>query len=509
MKPQDRTHPPLASLRLPKLGPRGIVLLYLLPLAFVALGVYAYAQQRLHGDIVTDMRSVGQGGAAWGLYIMFDIFFVGLAATAIAVTTAAHLFRVRDLRPLSRIAEVLAVLSLVLAGMCVMADQGRPLVALWNLPHYARTMSPFFGSFTLIVGVGVAASLVMLYLGGRGDAAWCARSGGSARWAYRVWASGYRGNPRELRRHRRARFWLSLTLFPFIVVAYSTLGFVFGTQGGRPGWYGALRAPSMLVVAGISGVGVLLAVAALLDRHLEAKDVIPKSAFVRLGDVEIILISVFLYLLAAEALTQRYAGHAAELRVANAVVFGVYAPAFWAMIGTVLVALVMLGVQFLRRKPMPALAGWAGVLVNVAVVLRRYLVVVPAQTHGHYMDYPEGIYVPNWIEVCVVLGILSIGLLVFVSFMRWFPIIPLHAYYGRMRQEIEPEPRRRVLLRGSLTGLTFVVGLVLAAFGLAMSARFGTEPFLDPIVPFSPVIFIVGLVMTIYTAAVYVVAPPG
>jgi hypothetical protein len=32
---------------------------------------------------------------------------------------------------------------------------------------------------------------------------------------------------------------------------------------------------------------------------------------------------------------------------------------------------------------------------------------------------------------------------------------------------------------------------------------------MDPLFPCSPVLFIVGIVMSIYSAAVYVVAPPG
>lgn len=509
MKYSNGTSPPLEPLRLPKLGIGGMLLLVVLPLALIALGVYAYIQQRLHGDVVTSMRSVGNGGAAWGLYITFDIFFVGLAASGIAVTTAAHLFRLRDLRPITRIAEFLAVLSLLLAGMCVMADQGRPLDALWNLPRYARTMSPFFGSFTLIVGVGVAASLVMLYLGGRGDAAWCARAGGHFSWAYRIWASGYSGTDAELRRHRRARFWLSMTIFPFIMVAYSTLGFVFGTQGGRPGWYGALRAPSMLIVAGISGVGLLLAIAGLLNRTLGAQDAIPPRAFQRMGNTMIALISMFLYLLAVETLTDRYAGKQADLRVANAVVFGAYAPVFWAMLAIFVLTGAIFFIQFVKRKPLVGWVACAGLLVNVAVLLRRFLVVVPAQTHGHYLDYEPGMYIPNWIEVSVVLAIISIGVLGCVAFMRFFPVIPLHAYYGRMRTVASSESRARSTLRIVLASGTLVLGLGLGAFGLMMSARFGTEAFMDPIVPFSPVMFIAGVVMVVYSPAVYVIVPPG
>jgi Ni/Fe-hydrogenase subunit HybB-like protein len=500
---------PLQSLRLPALGWKGNLLFVVLPLILIGGGLYAYTQQRLHGDVVTNMRSVGSGGAAWGLYIMFDIFFVGLAATGIAVTSAAHLFRLEALRSISRIAEFMAVLSLGLAGICVMADQGRPIEALLNLPNYARVMSPFFGSFTLIVGVGLAASAVMLYLGGRGDAAWCARRPGRLRWAYKIWASGYKGTDGELGRHRLARFWLSLTMFPFIIAAYSTLGFVFGTQGGRPGWFGALRAPSMLVVAGISGMGLLMAIAGLLKLKLCARDAIPDHIFIGLGKTLSVFLSVFVYLLAVETLTERYAGREAEMGVSDAILFGSYAPVFWSMLGVFLVALVVLLVQFLRRKPMVPYMIVVGILVNVGAVLRRFLVVVPAQTHGHYLDYQDGFYMPNSTEYAVIAGICSIGVLAFVVFMRNFPIIPLHAYYGRMRSSLDPEPRRNGLLRWTLTSATLVGGCALAAFGLAMAARFGTEAYLDPLVPYSPVLFIIGIVMTIYSAAVYVIVPPG
>jgi len=499
---------PLQALRLPRLHARGIIMLIVLPLIFIAVGLYAFAQQRLHGDIVTSMRSMGNGGAAWGLYISFDIYFVGLAATGIAIATAAHLFRLRDLRPLTRICELISVLSLILAGMCVMADQGRPLAALWNLPQYARTGSPFFGSFTLIVGAGVAASLVMLYLGGRADAAWCASGAKHFKWMYRIWASGYIGTDRERRRHRRARFWLSLTIFPFIVVAYSTLGFVFGVQGGRPGWFGALRAPSMLVGAGISGIGLVLGVSGLLQRFLGARDAIPARAFMRLGNTMVILIATFIYLIAVETLTDRYAGHEAALRVSDAVIFGVFAPAFWTMLVLFVLALALVGAQFLRREVMVGTCAIAGLLANIAVLLRRFLVVVPGQTHGHSLDYAPGSYFPSWIEISVMLAVISIGVLGFVVFMRFFPIVPMNDYFRKpLPDDVEPESSGRSLTRRVLTSATLFGGLAIGAFGLTMSARYGTEVYLDPIVPFSPVIFIVGVVMTIYSAAVYVVVP--
>jgi hypothetical protein len=61
--------------------------------------------------------------------------------------------------------------------------------------------------------------------------------------------------------------------------------------------------------------------------------------------------------------------------------------------------------------------------------------------------------------------------------------------------------------RSLLTALWFSGGLAIAGVGLALSARIGTEAFLDPILAGSPVVFIVGLVVLATTGAVYELLP--
>ena len=58
-----------------------------------------------------------------------------------------------------------------------------------------------------------------------------------------------------------------------------------------------------------------------------------------------------------------------------------------------------------------------------------------------------------------------------------------------------------------LFALTLGVGLTLVVSGFLLCLRMGTLPFLDPIVPFSPVVFIVGVMLTFYSAAVFETVP--
>src|SRR3990172_4827719 len=219
-------------------------------LALVGLGIYAYVHELSEGMAVTGMRSIGpMGGATWGLYITFVVYFVGLSFAGISTAALIRLARIERLRPISRMAELLTVVALVLAGLAIIADLGQPLRGIINLFRYARPQSPFFGTFTLVISGYLFASLVYLYLGGRRDAARCAEVPGRLQRFYQLWAAGYGDTREEQERRSRASFWLAIAIVPLLVVAHSTLGFVFGLQVGRPGWYSALQAPSFVLLA--------------------------------------------------------------------------------------------------------------------------------------------------------------------------------------------------------------------------------------------------------------------
>ena len=71
----------------------------------------------------------------------------------------------------------------------------------------------------------------------------------------------------------------------------------------------------------------------------------------------------------------------------------------------------------------------SGVLVNLAAIGKRFLIVVPSQTHGTLLPYGVGSYSPTWVEYSVILGLLALGALLYILFMKVFPImeIPEHA----------------------------------------------------------------------------------
>jgi len=487
---------------LPRPNP-GWYVLAVVAVALIGWGIYAYSIQYRQGYIVTNLRNPGRGGAAWGLYIAMDVYFVGVSFAGITVASIARLFKLHTLEPVTRLAELLTI-SALLAGACVvMADLGRPGHGLVNLPELARPSSPFFGTFTLVVAGYLFSSMVAFFVTGRRDAARMVHDGPRGlRWFYRAWASGYRFTPDEHARHGRTTFWLAITILPLLVVAHSTLGFIFGIQAGRPGWYSALMAPGFIVLAGASGTGMLILAAVILRRMMGLRSKITDASIHWLGGFLWILCLVYLYFTIVEELTATYAGPHLDRHVAHTIVTGAYSRSFIVAVGCLFLGFLIPFLQYLRRKPSVTGIAIAGALVNVGALVKRLLIVVPSQTHGSYLALDEGSYGPSWIEWSVMAGAAGLVLLIILVFARVFPLT-----HGEEPELFREAPLPRDRLRAIVCIAWALVSLALVFVGLTDSFRLWSGDELDPRLPFSPVIFAAGVMMLFTTAVIYEVLP--
>lgn len=468
----------------------------------IAFGAYAFRYQYEHGFIVTGLRNPGQGGAGWGLYIAFDVFFVGVSFAGITVAALCRLFDIAALKPVTRLAELVTITALLAGACAVLADLGRPLDGLLKLPRYANPRSPFFGTFTLVVAGYLFSSIVYFFLAARGDAAATARTARRGRWFYRLWASGWTDSPEDRDRHHRVSFWLALSILPLLVTAHSTLGFIFGIQSGRPGWYSALQAPAFVIMAGVSGIGMVILATIGVRKLLGLHDRIPDASIRWLGNLLWVLALVYLYFMIVEELTATYAAPAADRHVAHEVVGGHFSPVFWMTAGSLFLTFLLPFSMYLRKRTSVAVVGLAALLANVAAVLKRFLIVVPSQTHGALapVDPPDA-YAPTWVELGVVggmFGVVALGILVFI---RVFPIV---ATPHEAEPVVQPE---RNPWRGIAAAVTAMIAIGIIATGLSDSFRMWSEE-LDPRIPYSPALFAGGVILLFSSAIVYETFPP-
>lgn len=479
--------------------------LFALAATAISFGLMGFSREHHEGAIVTGMRQPGYGGASWGLYIVFVVYFIGLSFAGITVAALARLFRIAVLEPVTRIAELLTITCLIAGASCVIADLGRPLDGLMKLPRYANPSSPFFGTFTMVVAGYMFASLVFFFLSGRRDAGALSRTeGGPApvRLFHRLWASGYKDLPAQRARHSRMSLWLSLAILPMLVTAHSTLGFVFGIQGGRPGWFSALQAPGFVMLAGVSGTGALILLTLLYRRVFRLYDRIPDASIRWLGNFLWVLALVYLYFLVVEELTATYAAPIADRHLAHEILGGRFAPFFWATAGSLFLTFLIPFILYLRQRTS---LGWVAVAAassNVAALCKRFIIVVPSQTHGAMMPLERGEYWPSWVELAVVVGLVGLVLLLQLTFGRVFPLVPSHAP--------EPGPAEKPVqgpTRGVAAGLVALMALGLISFGLLDSFRTWSGAELDPRMPYAPVVFASGVMLLFIAAVVYELFP--
>jgi len=154
-----------------------------------------------------------------------------------------------------------------------------------------------------------------------------------------------------------------------------------------------------------------------------------------------------------------------------------------------------------RKKVPLILAATTALLVCAAVAFERFLVLVAWQTHGLGLPWPAGKYNPTSIEWSVLVGVTAAAVLVFLFLAR-----VCRAETCDASEPTSPAPTGRQL-RALVTAVCLILGLAAAAGGLALSAGLASAPFLDPILPGSPLVFLAGLLVMALAAVAYELIP--
>jgi Ni/Fe-hydrogenase subunit HybB-like protein len=382
---------------------------------------YAWFVQLSQGLVVTGMRDI-PGGSAWGVYMVNFVFFIGITHAGIAIASGIRLLKVKEYVPIARIAELLTIFSLMVAGISIVLDLGRPDRVFNIVLEYTERVgeSPVVWDITAIATYLIFA-ITYLYIEMRED---LARLAGRVKFQrlYRLLLPMYEQGERQ--RIERIVWWASIFNFPIMVMVHTTVAWVFGLMPARPGWYSAIMGPYYVAGAVLSGIAAVIVAAAIFRRVFNWQEVIGPKIFKGLGRFLAWVTIIYLYFVLAEQLTVRYSGPPAEMQVSNAVVQFQYAWAFWLQVGALSIAFV---IYFLPTVRPSAFRVWttvfASALVVVTLWVTRFLIVVPSLTNPYL--YPTGVYAPTWVEWSLVGGGFVIVAFLFTLFTKVFPILPI------------------------------------------------------------------------------------
>ena len=181
---------------------------------------YSWYIQLTQGLGVTAMRT--PIGTAWGVYIANFVFFVGIAHGGIAIAAAIRLMKLPKYMPVARMGEVLTVISLMMAGLSIMIDMGRPDRIFNTILYWPQRVgtSSLSWDITVIV-IYFTLSTAYLWLTMRKDLVQHVNKFALRGWIYKALLIGYR--PGEEAKVERMAWWLSMAIVFLVVMPYSNV----------------------------------------------------------------------------------------------------------------------------------------------------------------------------------------------------------------------------------------------------------------------------------------------
>jgi len=404
-------------------------------------GAIAFLQQLQFGLGVTGLNQ----RVTWGFYITDMVFFIGLSYGGAVTSAILRLTNAPWRAPMARLAEAMALVTLMVGSLFPIIDLGRP-DRLTNLILHGQVGSPVVWD-VIAINAYMAATMIFLFLPLIPDIAFCRDHLGPAagrlrRLLYERLSLGWRGSDRERHLLERNMTLVAVVIIPLAVSVHSVLAFLFGMTV-RPGWNSTIFAPYFVVGALYSGVAAVVLVVAAFRRayHLEA--FLTEQHFKYLANMMLALGMAYGYFMFAEILTEGYkmegfSQHEGSGALLQEMLLGTYAPLLWGFV----VGGLALPIALLSLPPTRKVWGiaTAAALIVVAMWLKRFLIVVPAMA-APMMPTEWGAYWPSRVEVAVTLAAAAAVPLLLMLFFRVFPIISIYEM-EELEAEAPPEVAR-------------------------------------------------------------------
>jgi len=234
-------------------------------LAIIAGGVYQYSIQLQEGLSITGMSR----DVSWGFYVANFTFFVGVAASAVMLVIPYYLHNYKKFSQLVIFGEWLAVGSVVMCVLFIMADMGQPQRALNILLHPTPNSILFWDVLVLFGYLFLNLTIAWVTL---------------------------RTEKTRMEISKLVKFLILLSI-PWAIAIHTVTAFLYAGLPGRHAWLTAIMAPRFLASAFAAGPALLILLLMLVKKLTYYKP--EKEAFATLGKIMLygMLANIFFYLM--------------------------------------------------------------------------------------------------------------------------------------------------------------------------------------------------------------------
>ncbi|NJC87303.1 MAG: polysulfide reductase [Desulfuromonas sp.] len=398
-------------------------LLALLLGTVVTGGLTAFSYQVMTGMVVTGINRP----VMWGIYIVNFVFWVGLSHSGTMVSAILRLSQANWRRPILRGAEAMTVFSIMVGGLFPLIHLGRNWVFYYIIPYpsqyglWPNFRSPLLWDMMAITTYIIGSSL-FLYLGLLPDLAVARdRAAGWRRLALAMLALGWRGTAQQWQTFGRASTVMACLIIPVAVSVHSIVAWDFAVTL-VPGWHSTIFPPYFVIGAITSGVAAVITLMIIIRKAFHLEAFLTPLHFDNLAKLLLIVTALWSYFYFAEVFTTWYGHQPIEWEVFSFSA-GHYPLLLMIMLlGNSVVPLTCLLWRRVRRS-IPALL-IISLLVNVAMFIERFLIVVPSLSHKN-VPFLWGSYRPSWVELTVMAAAFCGFALLYMLFAKFFPIMAI------------------------------------------------------------------------------------
>jgi len=403
---------------------KGFILWMGFLLTLLVLCLLAYTIQLSKGLGVTGLRDF----TSWGMYIANFVFFVATSLVGMLISSVLGLIGYQWVKPISRIAEIIAIAFAAVAGLVIISDMGRP-DRLPFLFRYGRVQSPILWDVTVVTTYFVL-SLLLWFFPLIPDLA-ISRSRMEGRPAFLVKAYeilSFRWEHHEVQYKimKQAVRILLILIIPTAFAIHTVTSWLFAVTP-RTGWDSTIFGPYFISGAFVSGTAAVIIAMYFFRVNYRLEKYLTEDHFEKIGRVLVLVSIVYLYFNLNEFLVPGYKMKAADAIHLRELFTGHFAPLFWGIQILGLIVPIILLLFKKMRRPLPMLI--ISLVVLCASWLKRLIIVIPPQAHPNLPIQnvpPEWIvYKPTLIESAVTLASILLVLIIVTILSKLFPVIPI------------------------------------------------------------------------------------
>jgi molybdopterin-containing oxidoreductase family membrane subunit len=406
-----------------KFGKRGVIWTTFLFIIMI-VGIVAYIDQIKKGLVVTNLRDY----ALWGIYISNFVFFVATSFVGSVTVAVLRLTHNTWRTPVVRIAEIISLAAIIMAGITIIIDMGRPDRML-HLFIYGRLQSPITWD-VIIIPTYVAFSFLLLYFPLLPDLIILKKhmkeKSPILSKLYGKMALNWTGSTLQKAIQAKSIKIIAISIIPVGILLQTIDAWLFSTTY-RVGWDSTNMGAYFVSGAFVAGLGALITVVCIVRKVRKLEYYITDFHFDKMGKFLVLACLTYLYFNINEYLIPIFNAPVQEDIHLRALIVGEYAPIFWfaQIVGLFLPIIILLFKK--GRKPGPMLI--VGFMVVVGSWWKRYVIVTPTLLHPllPIEGVPESWhhYFPSLHEWLITASNLATAFLIITLLVRFLPVIAI------------------------------------------------------------------------------------